>query len=650
MVSPAPARQSVSFGAFEVDLRTPELRRNGDRIKLQEQPFQVLSMLLEHPGDLVTREELRQRLWSAETFVDFDVGLNTAIMKLRDALGDSAEHPTYIETIPRRGYRFIYPVNGVAAQTHAAAAATWWRRPWVVTLGLIVVASLFAGLLAFNVAGMRDRLSGKPPVPPISSLAVLPLENLTGDPEQEYLVDGIHDELVTQVAQISSLKVISRTSVLRYKQTKLPLREIARELGVDGIVEGAVQRNGDRLHISAQLIYAPNDRHLWARSYDRALAEIPTLPSEIAAGLAHDLGISLTPQERSRLAGAKAVDPEAYKLFLKGKYYERKWTNENLKKAIEFYRQALDLDPNYSHAWTRMGLAYEGLAVWAKGKDLSPDDARRRAKAAVERAVALDPDFRGAHQVLGQIKAREGDFDGAAREFEVARRLDPKWLGPSTYLTATARYDEAVAATRDNAERDPFSYSVQLVHGFTLWQASRFDESIAQLKKAAELEPEIHHAHYELAWNYAKKRMYADGVRECDTANDLLRQKHPDQFVDDCGWVYALGGRRKQALEIAHRLEHSLQSSDDEYRFGTLARIYDALGDRDRALGFLKMDLRHPYSDAEMDKGPSFSDELKADPRFQELARQVRGYPPPFGALIEVRGSAPPTAPSQSAR
>ena len=259
--------------------------------------------------------------------------------------------------------------------------------------------------------------------------------------------------------------------------------------------------------------------------------------------------------------------------------------------------------------------------------------------------MVLDPSFRGPHQVLARIKADEGDFEGAAREFELARRLDPKWLGPSVYLTATGRFNEAVAATHDAAERDPFSYSQQLVHGWTLFLAGRYGESIAQLKKAAQLEPNIHHPHFELAWNYAKQGMYPDAVRECDTANELLHRKQPERSVDDCGWVYALGGRRQQALEIASRMERSLNQSDDEFRFQILARIYDALGDRDRALAFLKADPRQ-FSNPPLGKSAFFSDALKADPRFQELARQRRGYPPPFGALKEVRGSAsPPVAP-----
>lgn len=633
--------QLLCFAAFELDRRAGELRKGATRIKLEGQPIQVLSVLLEQPGQLVTREELKQRLWPADTFVDFEHSINSSVMRLRQALDDSAETPRFIETLPRRGYRFIYPLNGAAAEVPPAPTVARRHGRWVAALLLIALPALLAGLLAINFAGLRERLAAYGAVPPITSLAVLPLENLTGDPNQEYLVDGIHDELVTQVAQISSLKVISRTSVLHYKQTKQSLGEIARELGVDAIVEGAVQRNGDRLHVSAQLIYAPNDRHLWARSYERALGDIPALPAEIAASLAQDLHLRVTPLERARMGNVRTVDPEVYKLYLKGSYHGQKWTNEGLTKAVGFYRQALDLDPTYAPAWAGMGSAYQYLGTFAKGKDLSPEDARSQAKAALERAVALDPSLRGPHQSLAAIKRDEDDFEGSAREWELARRLDPKWLGPTTYLTNTGRFDEAVAAIRQGAERDPLAYSVQLVHGWTLFMASRYDESLAQLKKTVQLDSNIHHAHYELAWNYAKKGMYADAIRECDTANELLHRKQPEKRVEECGWVYATAGHRAQALEIARILERK------EHKKASLlvARIYDALGDRERALTLLKRGAGTGATPLRAD--PIFSDAIKADPRFQELARQERGYPPPFGALTEVRGSAPPPAPTQ---
>ncbi len=262
------ASRVLQFGAFEVDLRTGSLRKSGARIKLQEQPFQILAMLLEKPGDMVTREELRQKLWPADTFVDFDNGLNTAIKKLRDTLGDSADSPRFIETLPKRGYRFIYPVNGARAPAavQVPPPVAWWRQPWAT--GLLVLTVLFAALLGTNVGGLRDRITGRTGIGPIASVAVLPCKNLTGDPEQEFLADGLTDVLTTHLAQVKSLTVPSVTSSMYFKGDHKKLSEIARELKVQAMVEPSVQRSGDRLLVNFQLIHAPTDRHLWAKSYE----------------------------------------------------------------------------------------------------------------------------------------------------------------------------------------------------------------------------------------------------------------------------------------------------------------------------------------------------------------------------------------------
>jgi len=454
----------------------------------------------------------------------------------------------------------------------------------------------------------------------------------------------VHDELVTQIAQIGALKVISRTSVLRYKQNKKSLPQIARELGVDGVLEGAVRRDGDRLHITAQLIHAARDRHLWARSYDRELRALSLLPKEIAADVATALRINLTQQEQAALTAGKPVDPDAYTAYLKGKHHLSTWTNDSLWQAIRHFQQALNLDPTYAPAWAAMGAAYQWLGTLAGGKDLSREDALAKAKAALQRAVELDPTLRAPHQALARLKRGEGDWEGAAREFQRARELDPKWLGPETFLLATGRYDEAVAASRHNAETNPLGYAAQLLHGFTCFWAGRYDESITQLKKTIQMDPAIHHAHYELAWNYIKKGMPNEAVAECDTALALLRRKQPEaRFLLECGWVYAAAGRHRQALEIAGQLPVSEGSPvatamGDKYGFLVLAKIYDALGDRERALAYLRKSDNSvvPLRDDRM-----FSGEIKGDPRFQELARKQPGFPPATGALAEVRGRAP---------
>jgi TolB-like protein/DNA-binding winged helix-turn-helix (wHTH) protein/Tfp pilus assembly protein PilF len=610
----------IRFSVFELDLRAGELRKNGAKVRLEGQPLQVLALLLEQPGQMVTREELQRKLWPADTFVDFEHSINTAVKRLREALDDSATAPRFIETLPRRGYRFIYPVNGAAA---ALAGAAEPGRRWLPAVIAAAAVGALALLLALNFGGVRDRLLGSAVGPPVRSLAVLPLENLTGDPGQEYLVDGIHDELITELAQIGALKVISRTSVLRYKEQKKSLREIAGELHVDGVLEGAVRREGDRWHLTAQLISARDDHHLWAQSYDRGLRDMPTLPSEVARAVANRLHISLTPQEQVRLAKAQPVDPAVYQAYFKGKYYASKWTNGSLLKAVGYFREALDIDPTYAPAWAGMGGAYQSLGSFAhrEGQGLSRDDARRRAQAGLLRAVELDPTLRAPHQALGRMKFAEWDWEGGAREFERARELDPSHPGFPVYLLNTGRFDEAVDAQRRAAELDPLNYASQLVVGWTAFMAGHYDEAIVALKRTIDLDPSIHHAHYELAWSYVKKGMYQEAIAECETSLALLRQKQPEAVtIPSCGWVYATAGRRREALDIARKLE---KKPGDE-GFIPVAHTYDALGDRERALAFLNKAygeravlLPRQWSSRML------SDAMKSDPRFQELIRRT---------------------------
>ncbi len=327
----AGSSQVACFGAFKADLRAGELLKNGRRIRLQEQPFQILAMLLERPGEVVTREELHRKLWPADTFVDFDHGLNNAINRLREALGDSPEAPRYIETLSRRGYRFIAPVeHGAAAPAVSApeiaappvAVPATKRRPFGWTFfvpGALVI--LAAAFVLTNVGGWRQRLWRTSAPARIRSIAVLPLENLTGDPSQEYFAEGMTDALITNLAQIKALRVISRTSVMHYKGTRKPLPEIAKQLNVDAVVEGTVTRSGERVRIDAQLIEARTDRHLWAQSYERDLRDILALQSEVSRAIVKEIRIKLTAEEQAYLSAARPVNPEAYEAYLRGKYY-----------------------------------------------------------------------------------------------------------------------------------------------------------------------------------------------------------------------------------------------------------------------------------------------------------------------------------------
>jgi TolB-like protein/DNA-binding winged helix-turn-helix (wHTH) protein/Tfp pilus assembly protein PilF len=624
MEEPSVPARTVRFGTFALDLRAGELRKNGHTIRLPEQPFQVLSLLLERAGEVVTRDELRQGLWPADTFVDFDHGLNNAIKKLRDVLDDSAESPRYIETLPKRGYRFICPVNGAEASAVAQTLPpmSWGLKRWV--LGLLAAALLLGALLMANIGGLRERLFGTSSRLPLASLAVLPLENLTGDAGQEYLVDGIHDELITQLAQISSLKVISRYSVVRIKQEKgKSLQEIARELGVDAVMEGTVQRTGDRIHLSVQVIRAQDDRHLWARSYDRELRDVARLPSDVARAMAGDLAIKVAAQEQAQLTLQRTVDPEVYKLYLKANYYLHQWKKDSLDKALEYYHQAIDLDPTYARAWSGLGSCYQSLSGYGDTKA-----AVAKAKAALLKALELDDTLRTAHGNLAWIYMDAWDWKNAEKEFVRAAELDPSWRGPSLYFSRLGLFDEAIQAERDAVERNPLSFSQNLTLGWTYFMARRYDDAIPQLKRALQLDPNNRMPHYQLAWNYAKKGMFKEAIAECDAYSQ------PDPEVaagDDCGWVYALAGRRTEALAFMERVQRKPKGGPGH--IGQFARIYDALGDREMAIKLLyeKYDKQLPFRGINL--GPIYSDALRADPRFQELVRRS-GFPEPSPILV----------------
>src|SRR5437867_2023455 len=382
----------LRFGTFEVDLRAGELRKQGVRIKLQEQPFHVLTLLLQRPGEVITREELRSELWQSETFVDFDNSLNTSINKLREALGESADNPRFIETLPRRGYRFLASVSGIDGDArgyrNGEVGSGMRRFRW--TVALVSFAVIAAALFVLNVFRVRDRILGSTRIPPIQSLAVLPLTNLSGDPNQEYFSDGMTDALITDLAQIGSVKVISRTSIMRYKKTDKSLPEIARELNVEGIIEGTVQHSGDNVRITAQLIYGPSDKHLWANSYERDMRDVFALERNVTEDIARQVRARLAAPSQVSLAQPRPVNPKAFEAHLQGNYHlnrqGRGGGDEEKRKAAEYFQQAIDAGPNFAPAYNGLANAHFGL-LWPSSRDAE------MVRKAAERAVELDPTF-----------------------------------------------------------------------------------------------------------------------------------------------------------------------------------------------------------------------------------------------------------------
>jgi TolB-like protein/DNA-binding winged helix-turn-helix (wHTH) protein/Tfp pilus assembly protein PilF len=630
------------FGPFEVDLRSGELYKHGIRLKLQDQPFQVLALLLEHPGDVVTRENLRQRLRPGDTFVDFDTGLNSTIKKLRDALGDSAEHPCFIETLPRRGYRWLAPVECVGdisanlriavpesaprevrsspgGATEAVPASKVRPLPAVASSGIAFLCVL-ALLFALDVGKLRTRLLGSAVPVRIRSLAVLPFENLSHEPEQEYFADGMTEELITSLGKIGALHVTSRTSIMRYKKTDKSLPQVAQELNVDGIVEGTVQRSGDRVRITAQLIHASTDHHLWAESYDRELKDVLALQDDVARAIANEIKVTLTPQEQLSLAAVRPVNPGAYEAYLKGRYYWNKRTAEGIKKASDYFQQAINQQPNYGIAYSGLadcnsGLAWHGFA--------SPTEALPRAKAAALKAIEIDPTSGEAHASLALVLSHQRNWAAAENEFKRALQLNPRyanahhWYGD--YLSIVGRHEEALVEAKRAFELDPLSPMINTWLGLRYYHARRYDEAIEQGRKILEFDPNFAPAHLLLGQAYVQKGLRAQAISELQSATSLSGDS--PLYMAQVGVAYAAAGKNREAVSVIDQLQKAARQGYVS-SYG-LAQIYAALGDKQHAMKWLQSAYDEGAVWMEYLKVDPVLDSLRSQPRFQDLVRQM---------------------------
>jgi len=615
----------IRFGAFEVALDTGELRKHGLKIKLQDQPFQVLALLLERPGEIVTREELRQKLWPADTFVDFDAGLNAVVKRLRDALGDTAESPRYIETLPRRGYRFIAAVESIpyaAEQRTEALAARRAVKLWIAAGTLAAILALLVGL---NIGGLRQRLLRTSAAGRIQSIAVLPLENLSGDPSQEYFADGMTEALITDLGKIGELRVISRTSVMRYKGTKKSLQEIARELNVDAVIEGAVLRSGNRVRITAQLVEAPSDRHLWAESYDRELRDVLTLQSQVARAIAAQTRAKLT-QQQMQLASARNINPEAYEYYLKGRYNcSERVSKEGYNNAIRYFEMAIEKDPNYAPAYAGLARCY-ATGVF-QGQELPPREAWSKAAAAAKKALELDDQLGEAHGAMAVVRFRfDWNWPEAEREYKRGLELSPNdalgHLSYAVFLGLMGRLDEAMAEVTRARELDPLSPLVSSNLGFVYELSRRWDEAIAELHRTLQLDPNFIAAHDALARSYEGKGMYAEAVSE-ELKVHALTGHSPEQ-MESLRNAFATSGIRgfwEKRLEWEKR-------QLNQPRYFVIARLCVRLGRTDEAFHWLEKayEARYPLM-PNIKVAAVWLDPVRSDPRYAELIRRV-GLPP----------------------
>ena len=615
-----PSRGTIRFGVFEVDLRAGELRKQGVRIKLQEQPFQILRILLEHPGEVVTREQLQKRIWPADTFVDFDHGLNNAVKRLRESLSDSAETPRFIETLPKRGYRFVGAVNGATSVTSVLRTLRDRRplRALAIPAGAIVLLAVFLGL---NVGSLRGRLLGRSSAPPIRSLAVLPLQNLSGDPSQEYFADAMTEALITDLAQISALRVISRTSTMRYKGTDKPLPEIARELGVQAIIEGSVLRAGDQVRIRAQLIDAANDTHLWAQTYDRDLRDVLAVHRDVAQAVAGEIRIKLSPQEAARLGSRKPVNPEAYDAYLRGRYYWNKRTVEDFRKSIEFFKRAIELGPAYAPAYAGLADAYNLLGSYGA---IPIKESHPRARAAAMNALEIDEQLGEAHASLATIIADYyWDWAETEKEFKRAIQLSPNYaVGHywyANYLMFMGRLDEALTQARRAEELDPLNPIVPTYVASVLYEARRYEEAITELRRVLLISPDFVPAHTSIGLVYIQKHMFAEAVAEFRQA--LSVNKDDPRSLAYTGYALGAAGKLAEARKIRNELQRlSAQRYVSAYEMA-VANI--GAGYNDRALDWLEKGYEERNWYLGGLRVEPLWDPLRSHPRFQDLLRRM---------------------------
>lgn len=641
---------TVRFGLYTADFRAAELKKGHDTVPLQKLPFRVLALLVREPGRVVTREELRQELWPADTFVDFERGISTAVSKLREALGDSASNPRFIQTVGRRGYRFIAPVSlavaagtrehglsntgqdGGVAQTAVAQQPSDTlpvtappaelgrrvssRRSRQVVYSLVLLLLVGATGIIFRIwSGSRAAEQRE-----IMSIAVLPLENLSGDPQQEYLSDGLTDAVTTVLAQIGGLRVISRTTSMHYKHTHKTAPEIARELGVDALVEGSVIRSGNQLRLYVELIQAKNDRHLWANSYDRELANVLILQGELAREIAGQIQLRLTPEQEERFSQKRQVDPETYILYLQGRFYWHQRSEESLTKAIAYFEQAVARDPNFAPAYAGLADSYLVLPFFAPA---AFEPLYAKAHDAASKALALDARLAEAHNSEAYVKIyRDWDFKGAEEEFQKALAINPNYATAHQWyaelLSLEGRHDEAIAQVTRALELDSQSAVVHHQAGQVFRTARQYSRVMPEYEKSLQLDPQFFANYFAMYRLYRETGDYEKAIDAGQRQASFMNQGY-QKALARAARAYDTGGRQaflRKSLAVWATTGWGVSRYYEAWD-------YAALGDLDSSMRVLEQEYRRHNPMVLNARTDPELDVLRSDPRFQALLRKI---------------------------
>jgi len=629
--SPSPVYR---FGVFQANLAARELRKHGVRIRLPGQPFCILSMLLEKPGEVVTREEMRQRLWSSDTFVDFEHSLNSAIKKLRAALGDTPENSRYIETVPRMGYRFIAPVEEISATDTTVDAAEvnvptsvkevkeTPRPTWLASVGIAVclLAALGAYVLWSN---------SKPRPQPLSRrlmLAVLPFENLTGDAGQDYFSDGLTEEMIAQLGHLDPerLGVIARTSVMHYKHGHEQLAQIGRELAVQYVLEGSVRRDSGKVRITAQLVQMKEQMPVWSRQYDRELSGLLALQGEIAQEIADEIQPILGSDHKlitaDRKSSASPSSYEAYDLYLKGRYFWNKRTKDGFQQAAEYFQQAVAKDPNYARAYAGLADTFGLMSTWLL---VPQNEFMPKARDAALKALRIDASIAEAHASLALVAEHyDYDWQTAEKEFKQAIQLDPgygtahQWYAEC--LSFQGRFDEALAESERARQLDPLSVIIARDHGTILYFSRQYDRAIEQFRAVRQMDPDFPRSGGFIE-AYVQREQFADALAELDKPRTYGSAVWYWSYL---AYVCGHSGQRAQAQRALARLELLARRSPSDLTLPLLV-AYVGTDRKDETIALLQKAYSEHSGVLVTIKVDPHYDPLRDDPRFQDLLRRV---------------------------
>lgn len=607
------------FGPFRIDPLKRRLLRDGEMIRLTPKAFDLLLVLVEEGGKTIEKDELLDRVWPG-TAVE-ENNLNQNITALRKSLGDSRQESQYIATISGIGYRFVAEVRRVEeeelAQRRKGATEENARPSRVFRYALLIVVPLLFVALAFAL------YRREPPRPRMSSIMVLPLENISGNSAEEYFADGMTDALIGDLAKISGLHVISRTSSMHYKGTKKSLPEIAREINVDAIVEGTVQRSGDRVVVRTQLIHAPTDRHLWVGDYTRDVRDVLDLQSEIARAVAQEVRIQMTPDEQARFASRRPVKPKAYDDYLHGRYlYWNKRTEENLNKAIALFQSAIKEDESYASAYVGLADCYNALGA-VQVASMPPREARRQAEEAATKALQLDSGLGEAYSALGYVKHFNWDWTAAEQNHKRAIELNPSYANAhnfyASYLMSRGRIDESIAASNRARELDPFSLSISAQRGFLFENARRYDEAIEQLRNVIAMDSNHYQALWILGHTYAANKQFDEAVAAAEKA--VAVSERTPGALGILGLAYGLAGRKAEATKILNEL---LELNKSRYVTpAAFVNVYIGLEDKEQAFVWLEKAYQERSNYVAYLKVFPLLDPIRSDRRFEDLIHRI---------------------------